>query len=138
MNNKQIPYPNTHSKVGVAQESKSNCFDCCITFNSMNASQASGSFLVQEIFLMGRRRGVVRRYQPDGSVAAVVDVAHHRGGSHLRAQVVVCVNRQPEVAVHQSCEGQSLPLGGHLQLLGRKKKEKKRKKERDEMRRGGD
>lgn len=80
----------------------------------------------------------MRRYQPDGSMAAVVDVAHHRGGGHLRAQVVVCVHRQPEVAIHQSCEGQSLPLGGHLQLLGRKKKEKKIKKERDEMRRGGD
>lgn len=66
-----------------------------------------------------------RRYQPDGSVAAVVDVAHHRGRGHLRAQVVVCVHRQPEVAVHQSCEGQSLPLGCHLQLLVRKGKKTK-------------
>lgn len=69
------------------------------------------------------------RYQPDGSVAAVVDIAHHRGGGHLRAQVVVCVYRQPEVAVHQSCEGQSLLHGRHLQLLGRINKTKHESRE---------
>lgn len=59
----------------------------------------------------------IRRYKPDGAVAAVIDVVNHRGGGDLVAQVVVRVHRQPEVTVHKGCEGQSLSPGSHFQLL---------------------
>lgn len=61
-----------------------------------------------------------RRYRPDGSMAAVTDVAHHWCRGHFFAQVVMGVHCQPEIPINKSYKGQRLGPGSHLQLLKRK------------------
>lgn len=57
------------------------------------------------------------QYRPDGSMAAVTDVAHHWCRGHFFAQVVMGVHCQPEIPINKSYKGQRLSPGSHLQLL---------------------
>lgn len=50
-------------------------------------------------------------------MTAILYVVDDQWGSHVGAEVVVGVCREPEIAVHQGHEGQGLLVGRELQLL---------------------